>query len=123
MPFDHGLGFDNDQGGFPIGPESRQPSTGAPVSVLQLGPLDGPLLNSELLAKGEVLEDQVPPTTKHATKQKKEHVEDIHIGRPTLTPVSFVVVSREAAIVCKSLQINKYGILGRDRRKKSPKNT
>lgn len=116
MPFDHGLGFDNDQRGFPIGPDSRQPSPEEPVSVLQLRPLDGPLLNQELLAQSQIFQDQVPPTTKHSTKHEKEHSENIHIGRPTPTPVSFTMALREPAILRKLLRINKDGVFGTDRR-------
>jgi len=84
---------------------------------LQLGPLEGPLLNQELLAQSQILQDQVPPTTKHSTQHQKERSNDVHVGQPTLTPVSFVMASSEPAIVRKSLQINKDGIFGRDNAK------
>jgi hypothetical protein len=50
------------------------------------------------------------------TNRQKELSKDAHVGRPTLTPVSFVMVSREPAIVRKSLEINKDGVFGRDSR-------
>ena len=41
--------------------------------------------------------------------------QDVHVGRPTLTPVSFILVSRERAMVRKPLEIKKGGILSSDR--------
>jgi len=123
MPSNDRLGFDNNQSGSPIRPESRQTSPKKSISVLELRSLDGPLLNQELLTQSQILQDQVPVTTKEATKQKKERSENIHIGRLTLTPASSTMSSRELAIVRKSLEINKNGIFGRDNRVSSIENT
>jgi hypothetical protein len=81
---------------------------------LQRGPFDGPLLDSELLAKRQIIEDQVPSTKEQIAKYEEAYLENVHVGRPIPTPVPFVMVSREPAILRKFLKINKNGVLDRD---------
>ena len=93
----------------------RNPRPKYPILVLEFRTFDRSLLDSQLLAKSQILQDQIASVDKQATKQKKQHFADAHLDQLFLIMVSFLVVFRESEIVRKSLCINKDGIFGRDR--------
>ncbi len=58
MPTDHGLGFHNDQTGFPLSPEVVKQDPQCPVGIKKPWSFDLPLEDDQLMPQGQVLQDQ-----------------------------------------------------------------
>ena len=60
--------FLNAQIRFPVRPYLRNPRPKYPILVLEFGSFDCSLLDSQLLAKSQILQDQIASADKQATK-------------------------------------------------------
>lgn len=60
--------FLNDQIRLPVRPYLRNPRPKYPILVLEFGSFDCSLLNSQLLAKSRIFQDQIASADKQATK-------------------------------------------------------
>ncbi len=69
MPVDHRLRLNDNQSRVPIVPDSRQPYPEQTVGIVDLGAFDAALLNCQLLTKGHVLKNQLPPALKHRSQE------------------------------------------------------
>jgi len=67
MPFNDCFWLHDNQGGLPIRSYLREPSPKQFVLTLELGAFDGPLLNNQLLAQRQILQDQIASADKEAT--------------------------------------------------------
>ncbi len=68
MPFYDCLWFHNDQIRFPVRPYLRKPRPKYPILVLEFGSFDCSLLDSQLLAKSQILPDQITSVDKQGMK-------------------------------------------------------
>lgn len=72
MPVDRRLGLNDNQGRFPIVPDSRQPNPEQAIGFVDLWPFDTTLLNDQLLTKGHVFKNQFSPTPKQRSQKSTD---------------------------------------------------
>jgi len=63
--------FHNDQIWFPVMPYLWEPRPEHPILALEFGTFDCSLLDSQLLAKSQILQDQITSADKQATNYNK----------------------------------------------------
>ena len=79
MPFDYRLGLDDDQGLLPVLPDSRDHNPKPPISILNLGALNGPSQNHQLLTQGEKLQREFG-SAHNQTTNKEDHLAERHLA-------------------------------------------
>jgi hypothetical protein len=69
VPLDHGFGLDEDQRISPVSPETAEENPECAVTVLQVGTLVTSAKDLELVAEGDVLENERLTGAKRASEQ------------------------------------------------------
>src|SRR5215831_19643134 len=78
VPFDDGLRFDDDQDLPPILPESRENHPEEPIPPVQLGPMDFPVEDGQLLTQREILRQERCSGRDQAPDEPKESGDESH---------------------------------------------
>ena len=78
MPFDDGLRFDDDQDLPPILPESRENHPKESIPTMQLGPVDFPVEDGQLLTQREILRHERCSGRDQAPDEPKESGDESH---------------------------------------------
>ncbi len=72
VPADHGLGFHDDQGGGPFSPQLREPDPEGAIEPPNARALAGALVRGELLAQGEIFQDERVSMDEEAAQEAGE---------------------------------------------------
>ncbi len=72
MPADDGLGSNDVNDRTPIGPAARKPDPEQPIDLAQARSFGTSVVDSELLAKREILEDETPAARESQVQQPNE---------------------------------------------------
>ena len=70
-PSDDRFRLHDDQRRLPIRPHLREPSPKQSVPALEVRAFDSSLLDNQLLAKGQILQDQIAPADKQAAQYEE----------------------------------------------------
>jgi hypothetical protein len=80
VPPDHRFRSDDNEGLLPTGPDSTSNDPEEFVEQAEDRPWTAPLQNGELLSEREVLQDEMPTATKHASKRSEPEKKQIEHG-------------------------------------------
>ena len=83
VPTDDGFWFDDDDGGAPVGPDSREPCPEEPIPTTQTRTFYGAFQDCELLAERQVFDSKPGSGDKCCSNNDEERVHHPHSVSPT----------------------------------------